>query len=292
MSRRHIALLAGVSLLFVSLLVLSVWYFPAVVVDHDRGGRILNPAELVKARNAVRSTLLQGLGAAFFLVTAVFTWQQVRNGQHQLEVNRAQLRASEENQVIERFSRAVDQLGDGENVDTSIGAIYTLEGVARDPRGDHDAVIQVLAAYLRIHAPWASDGPPNPLGGGQRAEIQAALTVLGRRDLTREKDGGTSLDLTWTDLRSSDLRGSRFPRSRFNHAHLERAHLRDADLREARFREANLKGARFIGAHLQGAILDTAAFDSATSFEGAYYDDKTRWPRGFTPDEAGAIRHA
>jgi hypothetical protein len=56
-----------------------------------------NPATQATTENAVRTTLLQGLGGAAVLLGAWFTWRQ--------------LHTAREGQLTERFTRAVDQLG-------------------------------------------------------------------------------------------------------------------------------------------------------------------------------------
>ncbi len=60
---------------------------------------------------------------------------------------------------------------------------------------------------------------------------------------------------------------------------LEGTVLRDAKLQGAYLQKTNVKGADFSGADLTGA-----------RFEEAIYDDKTKWPDGFDPDEVSAIK--
>jgi hypothetical protein len=51
-------------------------YLAASDVDHAR----LSPAELAAARNAVRTTLLQGLAGIVLLLGAYLTWRQIQAG--------------------------------------------------------------------------------------------------------------------------------------------------------------------------------------------------------------------
>jgi hypothetical protein len=99
------------------------------------------------------------------------------------------------------------------------------------------------------------------------ADIQAVLTVLGRRTRTYgkgEKQGEQRLNLAETDLRPkaflrrAELEGVIFRGAWLQGADLRRAHLRGADFRGARLRGANLAGAQlqeadFRAAHLEGA---------------------------------------
>src|SRR3954454_8432510 len=56
-------------------------------------------------------------------------------------------------QITERFTRAVDQLGNRESRDVRLGGIYALERLARESRDDHGPIVEILTAYVREHAP-------------------------------------------------------------------------------------------------------------------------------------------
>ena len=152
----------------------------------------------LKLQNDVRTTLLQGLGGLAVLVGAFFTYRQ--------------LHIAREGQVTERFTRAIDQLGH-ENLDVRLGGIYALERIANDSPQDRATVVEVLTAFVRDHAPWpprrrdqpGKDVPINdvPPLRAWAADVQAALTVLGRR---KPSIGPVQpVDLTAIDLRGADL---------------------------------------------------------------------------------------
>jgi len=137
---------------------------------------------------------------------------------------------------------------------------------------DHETVVQVLAAFVRERATMeASTGsslwidPPRRTRNAQSnrrrsptADIQTALTVLGRRPSRQERQ---SLDLTSTDLRGADLEG----------ANLAGAYLSDAHLEESYLAKADLEGAMLLGAHLKGVALLKANLKSA-NLGGAYLE--------------------
>ncbi len=114
--------------------------------------------------------------------------------------------------MTDRYTKAIEQLG-SEKLDVRIGGIYALERVARDSARDHPTVMEVLAAFIREHSreQWP---PPDPGGreqeGWTRPDIQAAVTMIGRRDAKR-------------DMERINLYG----------AYLVHAYLRDADLTSA-----------------------------------------------------------
>jgi uncharacterized protein YjbI with pentapeptide repeats len=269
--------LAGLA---IALLAACVFVFPALIVPGH--GRVLDEVpvldrlrldqERMALRNQVRTTLLQAFGGTFFLATALLTWRQIQ--------------VSKQGQVTERFTRAIEHLGTGDKIDVRLGGIYALEQIARDSSTEHGAIVEILTAYVRGHA--ARDGPeqqpgePPPLR--QRAmDVQAALTVLGRREVAPGDApvlelGGLDLrnaalpdanlsaarlagtDLSGTDLRRADLQGADLPAALLIGSDLRRATLRgarmpNADLRKARLAEADLEGADLHAANLREAEL-------------------------------------
>jgi uncharacterized protein YjbI with pentapeptide repeats len=211
-------------------------------------------------QNQVRATLLQAFAGAFFLVTAFLTW-------HQIQVNR-------EGQTTERFTRAIDHLGTDDKLDVRLGGIYALERIADASRSEHGAIVEILTAYVRGHA--AGGGPEGELAGlaplhVRAADIQAAMTVLGRRQVMAGDPGVLQLagldlrraTLTGADLREADLSGADLSGSL-----LETADLRGANLENARLVEARMPDARLAGALLKGADLTRAQLVDA-NLEGA-----------------------
>ena len=86
-------------------------------------------------------------------------------------------RAQRERQLTERFARAVDQLGHPA-LDVRLGGIYSLERLAQESPEDHGPIIEILAAFVREHAPWPAPGdagarrisPRRGRAGGPRVE--------------------------------------------------------------------------------------------------------------------------
>jgi len=277
-----------------------------------------DPTSQTTAENAVRTTLLQGLGGAVLLLGAWFTWRQ--------------LQTAREGQITERFTRAIDQLGKTQP-EVTIGGIYALERIARDSPGDQTAIAEVLTAYVRQHARWppGTEQPSDRSSSGEllrlrerRPPIQAALTVLARMPRPTGADFRLRLDLRRTDLRRVDLRNARFAWARLEEAHLDGAWMLDAHLErtwlsgaslqgaqpwsayleKADLHKANLQDARLYGTHLQGARLTQANLKGArlhgavltgadltgANLQGATADDATEWPDGFDWQAAG-VRH-
>jgi Pentapeptide repeats (8 copies) len=194
----------------------------------------LQSAEIERRRlqNEIVRTAIQMLRGAFFLATTILAWRQSQNSQQELDVNR-------QAQITERFTRAVDQLGSDE-LQVRVGGIYALERIVEvSPDDYYRPVVEVLAAFLRNRAPVPAE-PVNVLDARAtrpEVDIQAAATVLGRRDISNDPQvltyctplGGPNFPCL-LDLRGVDLTG--------------------ADLAAAHLEYANLNGARLAGANL------------------------------------------
>jgi hypothetical protein len=190
-------------------------------------------------------------------VTAYATNKSLDSAQEQLKV-------SQEGQVTDRFGRATEQLGSNA-MDVRLGAIYSLERLMSDSPPDQPAVMEVLSAYIREHTAGVR------IGRGQRLPIdrQTALTVLGRRNPSRDKDRIIDLagaNLTHTNLTGATLSGAYLAIANLTGATLSGANLSGANLGRADLTNANLSGANLSGARLAGAHLERICWDKATQW--------------------------
>lgn len=215
-----------------------VWALFAPLADlvarHDVGPA--TPALLQTARHAARGRLLTLVAGLFAAGALVFTALN-------FTLSRRTFELTEQGQVTDRFTKAIEQLG-SDKLDVRIGGVYALERVARDSAKDHPTVMEVLTAFIREHS--REQRPPSDAGqpvqeGSTRPDVQAALTVVGRRDAERDI---LVIDLAAADLTNASLAG----------AHLAGAHLTDADLTRADLVSANLAGADLT----DGAMWPTA----------------------------------
>jgi hypothetical protein len=235
--------------------------------------------------NEYRRTWAQIVGGFGLLLGLYFTWRRIEISQRELEATRDQ-------QVTERFTRAIDQLGasdgDGEpRIEIRLGGIYALERIAADslaienyPGRDYATVMEVLTAYVRentlLRAPGLSKGssdaatmsnsasanaeegaeqPARPEAVRLTADIQAILDVLGRAQTHTPEKHHTRLD-----LREAKLQG----------AYLSEANLREALLPGARLRKANLQETNLQGAKVTDKQLAaTWSLQSATMPDGS-----------------------
>jgi Pentapeptide repeats (8 copies) len=269
-----------------------------------------------KLENDARTTLVQAVGGAVALAGIFFAWRSLKTterniqntqkaAKESLEASRETLELSRKGQIADRFTKAIEQLGASEStskkLEIRLGGIYALEGIAKEgytqdlskESPDHYwPIMEVLTAYVREHAPWPpkdsrlleDDLSPTEKSPEEQDElplkpaldIQAILTVLGRRTHTYDKWtwwNDRRLNLGNTDLRGvtlrgahlerANLRGARLERADLSEARLERADLRGAHLERAVLRGAQLEGADLTGAHLERANLRSAGLASA-----------------------------
>jgi uncharacterized protein YjbI with pentapeptide repeats len=202
-----------------------------------------------------------------------------------VEAARASVQATLQNtrdgQIADLYGKAIEQLGSGK-LDLRIGGIYALERIARDSARDHPTVIEVLSAFIREHSheqsPLAEDGA-DPLERETRPDVQAAVTVIGRRDRARDVRlvdlHGASLaraDLADADLSDADFGDTNLSEANLFRAVLTGANLTDTDLTGANLTEANLSGASLFRANLTGASLFRANLTGASLFRANLSD--------------------
>ena len=177
--------------------------------------------------------------------------------------NQATIQAVLQGQLTDRYGKAVEHLGDS-NLVIRLGGIYALEAIARDsPERDHPAVMEVLTAFIRLHSqekwPLPENDADPALQRETRPDVQAALTVVGRRDATRDK---RPIDLSGAKLAAAKLpHGARLVRAKLAGADLTGVDLGGADLTEADLTEADLTEAILIGAIFRPADLSGEELD-------------------------------
>jgi hypothetical protein len=242
--------------------------------------------------NEYRRTWAQIIGGFGLLLGLYFTWRRIEISQQELEATRDQ-------QVTERFTRAIDQLGatddKGEKkLEIRLGGIYALERIAVDslamensPGRDYSTVMEVLTAYVRENTPQAP-GPSNGSSdaasvdaeatavadaGAQQpappelhrptADIQAILDVLSRTQARVPEEHRTRLDLHEASLQGANLEGANLQWSNLQRANLQQAYLYGANLQGAYLQGAYLQGANLQRAYLRGTHLQGANLEGA-----------------------------
>ncbi len=241
---------------------------PSTLEQVEIKGNLVNlKREASGIQNSIYNSFIQTVGGLFFFITAFFAWRNLIIAQNAL-VN------SEEKQVTERFSSAVEHLGN-DKVEVRLGGVYELKRIAQDSiQKDYRPTIEILSGFIRerTRAKWKilprPQKPPEGSGGMiasylslPETDIEAALEVA--RDLyDAEGNPDKNKEL---DLRSSDFSWMILTNHDFRKVNLGRVCFYNSDLQYVKFNGSNLGCADFRSsilnfANLSGAILDEAIF--------------------------------
>jgi hypothetical protein len=189
--------------------------------------------------------------------------------------------------VTAEFTEAKELIGSQDPILRAAG-IHAVGRIAKNSPSEQLVMLDILAAYVRVHAPLTSDcSPPSGPDKDLATDLQTALGVLGqfggdhdhRIDLTNSCLHGANLrgaKLRWADLTSTNLTNANL-----NGADLAAANLTGAQLNEATMvRGTNLNWAILTDANLNGAILGP---EPETYLQNITYYADTIWPADFTP---------
>jgi len=179
---------------------------------------ITNPKDLADTENSYRATLAQILGGIAIGIGLYYTWRRVTIAEKELKV-------SQEGQITERFTRAVDQLGainlfGNPAIEIRLGGIYALEGIANESEKESEKpekyywpIIEILTAYIKKNSSiktfenekitsLSMDIQANettkreiPDTDHVSLDIQSILTVIKRRRFFFNSGESTGLDL-------------------------------------------------------------------------------------------------
>ncbi|MFQ4146751.1 pentapeptide repeat-containing protein [Chlorogloeopsis sp. ULAP02] len=157
---------------------------------------------------------------------------------------------------------ALQNLGN-ENIETSLAAIDTLEQISQDYPQYHWKIIENLSVFVRNNTTFLAkvEIESNP-SSKIRADIQAALSVIARRDATKDPEN-QQLDLSHTNIPGVNLHKANLQGVNLYQANLSEANLVDANLQESILSAANLSEANLSGANLSRAILHAANLRTA-----------------------------
>jgi Pentapeptide repeats (8 copies) len=267
------------------------WRLPRRIADRLPS---LDPKERADIEDSFRKTITElfaGFGTLFAgtvaLLAAGFAYLQFTEQQgtarEQLRVSIQQVeqqqRSAHDLLVSNQVSKGFEQLG-SDKIEVRLGGIYALEGVMNTSPQYHQPILEALCAFVR-------DGTradtKETREGSPTSDIQAALTVTGRRDVREDE---ARLNLAVTQIPKANLSGAKLSDAILSGANLSGANLSgtilsgailsgailggvmlfDANLSGADLSGANLSGAKLSGATLSRAILDRAILSGANLF--------------------------
>jgi uncharacterized protein YjbI with pentapeptide repeats len=269
-----LAAVAAVAAL-VGVFVLVFMMGPSMLIHPPKTG--LSEADLLKARNDARTTLVQalaGLAVAGGLVVTYNTYRQ--NRQEQKDTRQDQDRTYER----ELYTKAVEQIAH-EKAPVRLAGLYSLERLAEEQRpARRQIVADIICAYLCM--------PFSPTAPAIKPEPEATEAPEVPASETERRTEGT--DYTWKQERQVRLTAQhilsmhlRDDRARFKRStdppdprfwpgirlNLAGATLIDFDLRDGVLADADFHGATFTG----DAVFGGATFTGDAVFGGATFND-------------------
>ena len=287
--RRSLVLALTFAVIGIIVVFLVTFVLPKLLVSPNV---IRDAATRIKLQNDIRGTLIQALGGILFLTTAFFAWRQLQISRRQMEINYNQLQQSadanarqleavKEQQLTDRFAKAIDQLG-SDKLDVRLGALHSLSRLAINSPVDREAIASLLVQYISTRSLW------QPAGNGERIisrvddvyfftdiianstvaarpvrelllrfrapDIQLVLSILGKRfDLDDAEN--FHFQLQQVDLRYAVIRDGHFPESSFIGSHLEGCFAAGIHFERAGLIGTILTKGYLAGAHMEGADL-------------------------------------
>lgn len=260
--------LATVAIILISILVAAAlafcftdWYLSPEKVRNLTGDEFSQEQQITQIKKDVLQITFQIAGGLSLIAGAYFALQK--------------LNVSREDQITDRFTRAIEQLGN-EHLEVRLGGIYALERIAKDSSKDQETVMEVLTAYFREKASKQKTKTKDT--GEEKDELvdeeinlnvepiilnedmQAILTILARCkwiDLTR-------VDLSRVNLKEHYLYQSRLNKAKLIQANLSKAILIEADLRKTNLSTAKLTMTNLSRANLSKANLSYANLDGVS----------------------------
>jgi uncharacterized protein YjbI with pentapeptide repeats len=228
--------------------------------------KIRDPKARTEIEDNFRKTVGQALGGAAVLIGAFSAYWQFSEQQRTsyLQFSQQQ-RASYDLLISNQVSKGFEQLGNKDAIFIRLGGIYALEGVMNNSEQYNRPVLEALTAFIRADTRAETTIPQGPKPLGLPTDIQAALTVIGRRsaNVSAHLNEVDLINLSRANLLGADLTHANLANANLDHANLIDARLSDAHLDHAHLFEANLTGADLIDAHLTDTNLDSARLYNA-----------------------------
>lgn len=232
--------------------------------------------------NQYRVTVTQAFVGIAVLYGVYQGWQRITIAEDNLKV-------SQEGQITERFTRAVDQFGAYDHVgkpalEIRLGGIYALERIANESDKYYWPIMEILTAYVRknsnvddhlsekalIIEPISIESQSNESTQHEikkykkiSLDIDAVLNVLGKHEHVDKNGDYMGLYLRGIYLKSITLTSAHLEGANFADACFENATLLNIHFEKAFLAGTNFKGAALINAHFKGSYLSEANLTNA-----------------------------
>jgi uncharacterized protein YjbI with pentapeptide repeats len=259
--------------------------FPSKILQSGN----VSDKEILEFHHKLRLGISSIVGGAAVLGGIYFSWQTLMLSRVNVELTQkaalATLELTQQKESADLYSQSLIRL-DASNALASLGAIYSLERIARlDPSNYYWPVVHVLTAYIREKSP-ADFAHPHTYP--PKADILAILDFLKEGVYYYPHNKAEAVDLSGVDISYADLSNAQLFSAKFKNSILQHvtfsgktnlawADFDNADLRHARFTFANLYNAQFYNANLEGVNFFSSDLTGARFYNAKFGQSTWDW---------------
>lgn len=271
-------LLCHIKKIFIGIPIFAVFFLIIWLVPKFQA-TYFEPSKSFKLENEARKTITQalaGLLVLFGLYTAL----------RRAKATEAQVKAIEEGQVTERFTRAIDQLGNKDSMEVRLGGIYALDSIGKDSPKYRLQIIEVLTAYIRNNA-GNKDVPESEADSNKKQEVRELNTDIKAIFSILYNENGWPMEFKKQDNLRYDFRHSDFSYRNMERMPLNNCQLLEANFCKASLQRVNLQVALLAGADLRGtdlrwanlqeAVFRQAILQGASLMDANFQETDFRW---------------
>jgi uncharacterized protein YjbI with pentapeptide repeats len=225
---------------------LLIWQIPKwqlkITKNNDSGEKHIN------LENELRKTVAQIFGGLLVLIGLYFTYEQ-------LVAARVSIQVSQQTQLTDEYSKAVEQLGNNSS-QIRLGGIYALQRLEENSDTYTSIVKNVLSMYIRQKSKLPDSSKFD--------EIQAALTVIfpkvSSHDTTKTSD---RINLSNSFLLDFDFSGSYLCNVKMDNCVCSGSSFKNAVITSSKAYGTNFNAADFSAAKISNTVFYGADFPGA-----------------------------
>ncbi|MCC5612069.1 pentapeptide repeat-containing protein [Nostoc sp. CHAB 5834] len=187
------------------------------------------------------------------------------------EANLKNAQVAEDKQITECFSKAIEQLA-SDKIEVRLGAIYTLERIAKDSPKDRLTVMKVLTAFVRENALLNSELIQNAIHlnftkDKERTLKKISLDIKEAFTVIQNNQKNEQLNLSHINFFQAELSHFDFKGLSLKSANFAEVFFLEVDFAEADLAFANLSGSILINSDFKAANLTGANLTRAKLIE-------------------------
>lgn len=228
-----------------------LWSIPILQVQFANNFTIRPEDSMLE--NEYRKTLIQIIGGIVIIVGLYLNWRRIVSTENAITI-------SERGQLVDRLSKAVDQIGSN-NLSVRIGGLYALKNIGFDFENYTKQVVEILSSFIRVNSSVdaaCDESVPVP------HDVQIALdSIIHIKSDHNEFLDNTIIDLSGCRLMGitiikKNLKGFDFSRSNLSNSNLESCQIANVEMFKTNFSNCNLSKINIFNAKLKNCVFDNS----------------------------------